>query len=76
MTALRNAGAVFLAVLASALSPLLIWVAFVAALRQAYAEWRVTRAQLLAGNIACSIHDDCPPGYECLGGRCVPVWAK
>jgi hypothetical protein len=21
----------------------------------------------------CSIDNDCPPGYKCLGGRCIPM---
>ncbi len=64
--------AVFLAVLAGISMPLLIWVAVIIALRQIFAEWRTTRAQLLSGNLACSTNIDCPPGYECMGGRCLP----
>jgi hypothetical protein len=25
-------------------------------------------------NLACSIDTDCPAGYVCLNGRCVPAW--
>jgi hypothetical protein len=23
-------------------------------------------------NMTCSVNDDCPDGYVCVGGRCVP----
>jgi hypothetical protein len=23
-------------------------------------------------NLTCSVDTDCPPGYVCLGGRCMP----
>jgi hypothetical protein len=23
--------------------------------------------------LTCSIDNDCPPGYKCLGGRCIPI---
>ena len=65
--------AVFLVVLAGISVPLLIWVAIIIALRQIFAEWRAARAQLLSGNLACSINADCPPGYECIGGKCLPM---
>ena len=68
----NRVGAVFLAVLAGISVPLLIWVAVIIALRQIFVEWRVTRAGLLAGNLACSTNIDCPPSYECMGGRCLP----
>jgi ABC-type uncharacterized transport system YnjBCD permease subunit len=75
MKTTKSARAAFLAVLAGISAPLLIWVALVAAIRQVYAEWRVTRTQLHAGNVACSIKSDCPPGYHCIDGRCLPAWS-
>ena len=68
--------AVFLVVLGGISVPLLIWVAVIIALRQIFVEWRVIRAGLLAGNLACITNIDCPPGYECIGGTCVPIQAR
>ena len=68
----KRAGAVFLVVLAGISAPLLLWVAFILAFQQVFAEWRTTRPQLLSGNLICSIDTDCPPGYQCIGSRCLP----
>ncbi len=68
----KSVGAVFLALLAGVSMPLLVWVAIIIAFRQIFAEWRATRVQLLSGNLICSINADCPPGYQCIGGRCSP----
>ena len=67
----KRAGAVFLVVLAGISAPLLLWVALAIAFEQIFAEWRSTRRQLLSGNLVCSIDTDCPPGYQCIGGRCL-----
>jgi len=66
-------GTLLLALVGGILIPLLIWVVIGVGFRQLLAEWRDIRRGLLAGNLACSINVDCPPGYECAGGRCVPV---
>ena len=52
-------------------APLLIWVGAGAALYQ----WR-KEANLLKQALpdsVCSIDTDCPSGYVCLAGRCVPA---
>ena len=67
---------VFMVVLAGVLMPLLLWVALVAALRLIFVEWRVVKTRLLSGNVVCSIKSDCPPGYECIGGRCIPAMSS
>ncbi len=68
----KAVGAVLLAVLAGISVPLLIWAALISCFRQIYQEWRSVRAGLRAGNLACNLNSDCPPGYECAGGRCLP----
>jgi len=70
---LKRTWAVFLAMLAGISLPLLIWVAIIIVFRQMYLEWRAIRAGLLAGNLTCSLTADCPPGYQCLQGKCLPV---
>ncbi len=69
----KRGGAALLAVLCSIFVPLLMWVAFCATIWQIFVEWRTLRPQLLSGNLACGIDAGCPPGYVCVGGRCVPV---
>ncbi len=62
MKRLRNCG---LALLLGCCTPLLIWVGAGSALYQ-------SRKQILK-NIACAIDADCPPGFVCAGGSCVPA---
>jgi hypothetical protein len=64
-------GAISLAMLAGIAVPLLIWAAIITVLRHMFIEWRTMRSGLLSGNLACSLDADCPPGYRCVGGRCV-----
>ncbi len=71
----KRAGAVCLVLLCCLAAPLLVWVAMIIAFRSIFAERRATRAQLLAGNLACSTNIDCPSGYECVGGMCLPKHA-
>lgn len=63
---------VCLAVLAGIAMPLLVWVASAVAFRQMLLEWRALRPRLSSGNILCSLDTECPPGYQCAGGRCLP----
>ena len=72
----KKGGTIGLAVLAGFAAPLLIWAAVVNGLGQLYQEWRVIRAGLLAGKLACSLDTDCPPGYVCGGGRCIPGMSR
>jgi len=69
----KAVGAVLLALLAGISLPLLIWAAIIHCFRQIYLEWRTVRAGLWAGNLACNLSTDCPPGYQCVDGRCQPV---
>lgn len=65
-------GALLLALLALVCLPLLIWVAVFIGLGQVFNEWRTTRHQLSFGNLVCSTDTDCPPGYICISGKCMP----
>ena len=71
MRHLRNA---LLALLIGCCAPVVIWVAGGVALYQASYQRRKGRE--LAGtalpDLACSIDADCPPGYMCNNGYCVP----
>ncbi len=37
---------------------------------------RSTSAKRVAVGMACSIDADCPPGFVCINGRCVPKTAQ
>lgn len=69
----RQIGAVFLAILTGISMPLLVWVAGIAAFYQIFSEWRATRTWLTSANLTCNIDTECPPGYQCISGRCVPA---
>jgi len=53
------------------LMPVLIWVAFVVTIRELSLRWRESR---LPSALVCRFDTDCPPGYVCLAGRCVPLY--
>lgn len=72
MKVMKKTGAVILALLAAVMAPLLIWVAAIINLWQAFAQWRIARAQFAFSYLACRIDADCPSGYVCTDGRCVP----
>ena len=69
--ALGKAGYVGLAFLVAILMPVLIWVAFAVAMRELLLRWRESR---LPSTLVCRIDTDCPLGYMCLAGRCVPQY--
>lgn len=52
------------------LAPILVWVGAGAALYQRRKEVKLFKQTL--PNLSCSLDTDCPPGYMCTGGRCVP----
>jgi len=57
-----------LALVAAAIFPVLIFVGAGLALYQN--EWRLRRQ---IKEFVCSMDTDCPPGYVCVAGRCVPA---
>lgn len=69
--ALRKVAPVVAALLAGVLMPVLIWVAAFFTLSALYQRWRESQ---LPSSIVCRIDSDCPPGYMCLAGRCVPQY--
>ena len=67
--ALGKVSSVLLAFLTTILAPVLIWVALAIAVRELLLRWRESH---LPSTMVCRIDTDCPPGYICLAGRCVP----
>lgn len=65
MRRLRNC---IIALLIGMCTPLLIWVAAGAAL---YQHNKARRLQIIGGMV-CSTDTECPPGFMCTAGRCVP----
>jgi hypothetical protein len=68
----RGIWSVGLAMLVGFSFPLLVWVAIISAFQQIFSEWRATKAWLMSANLTCNIDGDCPPGYQCIGGSCIP----
>ena len=59
-----------LALLLGCCAPLLIWVGLGSAIYQRRREVSLIKQAL--PDLACTIDTDCPVGYVCMGGRCVP----
>lgn len=53
------------------LMPVLVWIAGAVAIRELLLRWRESR---LPSVLVCRIDNDCPRGYICIGGRCVPQY--
>ncbi len=68
MRGLRNC---MLALLAGLLAPLLIWAGAGVALHQSRQRSGLLKRAL--HDLACSIDTDCPAGYMCVSGHCVPA---
>jgi hypothetical protein len=69
--AMRRIAYVPLFLLVAILMPVLIWVALVLVIRQLLLHWQESR---LPSTLVCSFDSDCPPGYVCIAGRCVPQY--
>ena len=67
MKRFRNCG---MALLLGSCAPLLVWVGAGAALYQWRKEAKLLKQAL--PELSCSIDTDCPPGFVCMGGRCIP----
>lgn len=59
-----------LAVFLGCLSPVLVYVGAGVALY--YSRKQASLLKQEHPELSCSIDSDCPPGYRCIGGRCVP----
>ncbi len=68
MRGLRNC---ILALLAGCLTPVLIWVGAGVALNQIRKQSNLLKRAL--PNLTCAIDLDCPAGYTCMSGHCVPA---
>ena len=71
MKRLRNC---MLALLLGCCTPLLIWIGAGVALYQRKKLTNLLKQAL--PNLACALDVDCPPGFVCLSGYCVPEKAK
>jgi len=68
---MRQVVFVMLAFSFAILTPVLIWVGLAIAIRELLLQWRESR---LPSSLVCRIDTDCPPGYICVAGRCVPQY--
>ena len=69
--ALRPVAFIPLLLLSAVLSPVLIWVALAVAIHELSLRWRESR---LPSTLVCRLDTDCPPGYICITGKCVPQY--
>ena len=71
MRRFRNA---LLALLIGCCVPVVIWVAGGVALYQASSQSKKRRelARAAVPDVSCSIDTDCPSGFVCMNGYCVP----
>ena len=63
---MKSIGKCFLAIGLGCISPLLIWTGAGVALYQSGKRSRLAK-------LVCSIDTDCPSGFVCQGGQCVPA---
>ncbi|MFC1873985.1 hypothetical protein ACFLYX_01650 [Chloroflexota bacterium] len=67
---MKRVGYLLLFVMVGLLMPLGIWVAGGSALYQSRKQAKILKQPL--SDLTCSIDTDCPAGFTCLSGRCVP----
>ncbi len=68
---MRNLRNCLVALLLGCSAPVLVWVGAGVSLYQRRKE--VSPLKQVFQDFACHIDTDCPPGFTCMGGRCVPV---
>ena len=68
---MKRLGSVLLALALGISAPILIWVGAGTALYQSRKQTKLSRQTL--PNLVCSIDTDCPPGFVCSSGYCIPV---
>jgi hypothetical protein len=66
MIALKRVSHALLILLIVGLAPISIWVAAGSALYQSQ------KAKSKVKSLTCSLNSDCPPGYKCMNGYCIP----
>jgi hypothetical protein len=50
-----------------------VWYINIGSVLTAIKSWRVAkRSKEVPLNLTCSVDTDCPTGYICVGGRCIP----
>lgn len=71
---MKRFGSCCLALLFGFFTPALIWVGAGAALYQGVYQSKKTKipGRTLPYTV-CSVDNDCPPGFICVGGHCVPA---
>ena len=67
---MKSIGNFVLALLIGCCTPLLIWIGAGNALYQS--RKRASQLKRALPNVSCRIDTDCPPGFICVGGFCVP----
>ena len=67
---MKNVLNCILALLIGCFMPVLIWAGLGIALHQRKKEANLLKQAL--PNLVCSLDTDCPPGFICMAGRCVP----
>jgi len=70
---MKTVGHVLLALLIVILAPLSIWAAAGSALYQHRKMKALAKSK--SATLSCSLDSDCPAGYVCLNGYCVPEQA-
>ena len=68
---MKRFGSCCLALVMGCCAPLLVFTGAGSALYQS--RKRIKLQKRTVPQFMCSIDADCPPGYECLNGRCVPA---
>ncbi len=68
---MKRMGKSILALIIGCSAPLLVWVAAGSALYSK--RTRPGLPEKALSNLTCSVDADCPPGFVCEIGRCVPV---
>lgn len=67
---MKKVGYILLAVLVGILMPFTIWAAAGSALYSQRQRSKLVKKAL--SSLVCKIDVDCPPGYICVDGRCIP----
>ncbi|OGN99083.1 MAG: hypothetical protein A2Y58_03505 [Chloroflexi bacterium RBG_13_51_52] len=76
LAVLKRAGVIMLTpiiiVITPIFYPVFACVTAIGSIRLVYVERRRKSRPVIATGLSCSIDNDCPPGYVCIDGRCMP----